>query len=350
MNARLLFALLLMTTALHVRAADAPAGCEGPKAWPESRASGLARHALFSDPKDDAAQQRKLRKQLAEFRSSADALYALAVLQMRDGQDTQAQASLEAALKLPGNSPYLDFRLKQALAQALYRQRKDAEAGALVDALLERHCEILPVELLLMNAQALKDAGQLQKAGERTEALLDNDQRVDAAMMSSGLVLGIQLQCTLKHFSACAQRVVQAAQMPRFAESQRPLLSKVARQLQADPAAAAILLKAQKERLFDADWNSLTPQYETLQPIHAAKPEYPQELGRAGVEGIVEVLITVDGAGQVKDAKVLASEPPGKFDAAALDAARRSQFKPALKKGVGVEAQGVRRYVFGLPD
>lgn len=61
-------------------------------------------------------------------------------------------------------------------------------------------------------------------------------------------------------------------------------------------------------------------------------PVYPETARRDGVEGAVEVFLIVDTRGTVEHAEV--SQPAGYgFDEAALTAARRFRFQPALKDG-----------------
>ena len=58
------------------------------------------------------------------------------------------------------------------------------------------------------------------------------------------------------------------------------------------------------------------------------------------------VEVTVDGAGAVKDARVIGSAPP--FDQAAIDAARRWRFRPARVDGHATA--GYAYLVFGFPQ
>ena len=55
-------------------------------------------------------------------------------------------------------------------------------------------------------------------------------------------------------------------------------------------------------------------------PIVEKKPEYPPDAQRRGTTGWVEVSGILDERGWVTEPKVLASDPPGVFDAAALKA------------------------------
>lgn len=55
-------------------------------------------------------------------------------------------------------------------------------------------------------------------------------------------------------------------------------------------------------------------------------PVYPPEVAAAGVEGFVELQFTISPMGTPVEAEILASEPPGVFDAAALAAIERWRY------------------------
>ena len=58
------------------------------------------------------------------------------------------------------------------------------------------------------------------------------------------------------------------------------------------------------------------------------EPDYPRELAARGVEGWVELEFLLDAKGEVESVRIIASEPAGVFDEAALQAVRRWRFKP----------------------
>ena len=63
-----------------------------------------------------------------------------------------------------------------------------------------------------------------------------------------------------------------------------------------------------------------------LEPLIAGVPEYPASALLRGARGYVDVEFTVNPAGMVEGAKVVASEPKGVFDAAALAAVQRRRY------------------------
>jgi protein TonB len=67
-------------------------------------------------------------------------------------------------------------------------------------------------------------------------------------------------------------------------------------------------------------------------PVRTVSPDYPEDLRRAGIAGVVTVSCTIDEKGNVVDAKVVKSSNP-EFATPALNALSRWKFKPAKKAG-----------------
>ena len=76
-----------------------------------------------------------------------------------------------------------------------------------------------------------------------------------------------------------------------------------------------------------------------LQLVSGAGPVFPEAARAEGLEGSVTVRYDVDVEGVVRNARVVASEPPGVFDAAALAAVRSWRFNPPLRDGEPVAAR-----------
>jgi len=68
---------------------------------------------------------------------------------------------------------------------------------------------------------------------------------------------------------------------------------------------------------------------------------YPAEARQQKIEGYVKVAYDVTVDGTVANARVVAADPPGIFDAAALAAVRTWRFNPAVEKDKVVPAAGV---------
>ena len=80
-------------------------------------------------------------------------------------------------------------------------------------------------------------------------------------------------------------------------------------------------------------------------PLVRIAPEYPPRALRRGVEGWVQVQFTITATGAVKDASVVAADPPGLFDEAALRSIARWRYNPKVEGGVAVERVGVQTVI-----
>jgi len=79
-------------------------------------------------------------------------------------------------------------------------------------------------------------------------------------------------------------------------------------------------------------------------------PPYPESARLAGAEGYVEVAFTVLRDGHVGWLRIVAAEPSGFFEAAALDGVRAWRFEPARQDGQPVECRIQTRLRFTLTD
>lgn len=80
-------------------------------------------------------------------------------------------------------------------------------------------------------------------------------------------------------------------------------------------------------------------------PLVRIAPEYPPRALRRGIEGWVQVQFTITATGAVKDPKVVAAEPPGLFDEAAIKSILRWRYNPKIEGGVAVERVGVQTVI-----
>lgn len=83
-------------------------------------------------------------------------------------------------------------------------------------------------------------------------------------------------------------------------------------------------------------------------PRERPAPRYPDVARRRGIEGYVVVRMRVDADGRVSDVVVVDAKPPGVFDLAAKQAARRYTFQPARTGGEAVATTLEQRIVFRL--
>jgi len=83
-------------------------------------------------------------------------------------------------------------------------------------------------------------------------------------------------------------------------------------------------------------------------PISVPQPGYTEDAQSAAIEGKVRVQLTVDETGKVVDVKLIAGLGHG-LDEAALAAARRATFEPALHCGKPMQATFTISMRFKLP-
>ena len=81
--------------------------------------------------------------------------------------------------------------------------------------------------------------------------------------------------------------------------------------------------------------------------VHDVSPEYPPIARAAEVQGVVVLEIVIDGAGAVRDGRVVRSVPL--LDQAALDAVRQWRFEPTLLNGQAIPVSMTITINFALP-
>ena len=85
-------------------------------------------------------------------------------------------------------------------------------------------------------------------------------------------------------------------------------------------------------------------------PMVRVSPDYPQRAAARNIEGWVQVRFNITATGSVSDVVVVASEPQGYFEKAAVDAVARWRYNPKVEGAVTVERRGMEtRLRFELP-
>jgi protein TonB len=85
-------------------------------------------------------------------------------------------------------------------------------------------------------------------------------------------------------------------------------------------------------------------------PLRRSPPRFPPDARRDGRAGVVVLQLRIDETGAVVDVRVAQSDPPGVFDAAAIESVRSWTFAPATTEGHAV-ASWVRQTIhFTLED
>ena len=80
-------------------------------------------------------------------------------------------------------------------------------------------------------------------------------------------------------------------------------------------------------------------------PVVRMTPDYPPHAAGKGIEGWVQIQFNVTTAGTVRDPVVVASQPPGEFEDAAVKAIARWRYNPRIDGGVAVERVGLQTVI-----
>lgn len=91
-----------------------------------------------------------------------------------------------------------------------------------------------------------------------------------------------------------------------------------------------------------SDMNAFSMNEGQATPVFRTSPKYPAVALREGIEGWVKLIFTIDSAGQVKNIKVIESEPERIFDREAKRALARWKYQPQLVDGKPTEQTGMQ--------
>jgi periplasmic protein TonB len=101
----------------------------------------------------------------------------------------------------------------------------------------------------------------------------------------------------------------------------------------------ALLGATRLSALTVAEITDITPKVdETPTPIRTVAPDYPADLRKEGVAGVVSVVVVIDENGAVLASEVAKSSHEG-FNQAATDAVAKWKFKPAKLAGKNVKVR-----------
>lgn len=110
-----------------------------------------------------------------------------------------------------------------------------------------------------------------------------------------------------------------------------------------------IKIEQPKAESDEPDMNSFIPVEKLPEMVVATKPDYPEIAKRAGITGKVFVKVLVDKEGKAKKAVVIKSDSE-LFNQAAVDAAMKSAFTPALQNNHPIAVWIVLPYRFTLQE
>ncbi|MFZ5483060.1 MAG: energy transducer TonB [Pseudomonadota bacterium] len=118
--------------------------------------------------------------------------------------------------------------------------------------------------------------------------------------------------------------------------------------LRAPPTADAVLPSLPV--IVDPHWYEARQLDQQPQAAAAITPIYPADAYRKGIQGSVVLRMKIDEFGQVRDIEVESSDPPGVFDASALEAFGKGRFRAGRRAGQPVRAQILIRVTYEIGD
>lgn len=80
-------------------------------------------------------------------------------------------------------------------------------------------------------------------------------------------------------------------------------------------------------------------------PLAFIKPIYPPDARDRGIEGYVDLVITVTKNGSVKNPRVVKAQPPSVFNRAAMECVKKWRYQPEVVEGRAVEVPNVKARV-----
>lgn len=205
-------------------------------------------------------------------------------------------------------------------------------------------CKNLPSAVRKHLAFAYQEKKEYSKA-------LDQVDRIEFGEGAAGArwrAIQLELRCQVEGDRTCLDQIRRSA---GYGQLSGEALSQARRELDrigSGPEGEALLAEARAAGWLGPDGSIRVSVLEELVLLKAAAASYPMQA--IGINGYVDVYLTVNPDGTVKDVEVAEARPPGHFEKVALEAARSSIFKPRMLDGQAVEAKGVRRYVFMMRE
>jgi protein TonB len=87
-----------------------------------------------------------------------------------------------------------------------------------------------------------------------------------------------------------------------------------------------------------------------LKRVRYTEPEYPERALNQKISGAVTIEFTVSTSGEPMDVRVVAAEPAGTFDRAAMAAVKRWRYAPLVIDNVPQEVPARTTIRFNLPS
>ena len=102
---------------------------------------------------------------------------------------------------------------------------------------------------------------------------------------------------------------------------------------QSNPLALLPVIKAEEDYLRPSEVDV------RAQPVHMPALVYPEKAQRMRIGGLVRLRVYLNESGKIDRVNVVAANPPGVFEEAALRALLATSFAPAQKNGHAVKSQ-----------
>jgi len=174
---------------------------------------------------------------------------------------------------------------------------------------------------------------------------IDQEVAPQIAVASQTVAPTVGVPVPVPHDEAPPEQTI--ASQEQMAAQQAPTLSDVGTgqaQITQD-----IKIEQNKENNDEPDMNSFTAVEKYPEMVVSAHPEYPEIAKRAGITGKVYIKVLVDKEGRPKKAVVVKSDSE-LFNQAAIDAAMKSAFTPALQNNHPIAVWIVLPYRFTLEN
>jgi TonB family protein len=339
-------------------AAQSTAGASPTRGGAGRALAGVARAGATAAPA--AAERLDLAARVRGFLDQADA-------RMRDGAllapaGSNAKFFIDAASALAPDNPAVR-RAQRTLAERLVAQARAAvQSGNLADAERwtqaagdagARSDELAAVRRSLEDARVAAAAGARARVADLFHQRLVQGQLLEPATDSARFYLA-QLESTDPSNPATGQ--ARAALAGRLLDEARGALARndwakaqdwltEARVVGVSPADASAVERAVSAARENAARGSIISET-ALRKLRYVEPVYPPVAEQLGRSGIVEMQFTVEPNGSVGDITVTHANPPGMFDAAAIDAVRQWRYQPVERNGHPVAQRVTLRVMF----
>lgn len=305
----------------------------------------LSEITKIEDPAEQEAATLSLRKRVRSPYERGAAELALGVIYTRQNRPDEARPLLEAVVRNAYMARIQTDAAHGLLARIALQQGEPDKAIAHLEPIIAADCGVVDRDHVFLLSYAYAQTGRRDDALK----LLNPMELRNTQDEERWLLLRLELQCGQPGVEACAERWYETVSMHGNSDRIRGRLAAFAEALSAHPEAAAKLDEARREGLLLQNGAVAAlpgEEYVELEAIQSVTPEYPPAAIKSGISGYAKVKVEVDEHGRVKSATIVDASPKKIFDDAALEAARKSTFKPALIHGKPAETSGFKTYTF----